>query len=77
MARRTKTLQVWECDSKFCRSEDVVENGPPPGFLGTVSTGAEFGEPLDWYACRPAHIKDAVTGVLDRADDDENADNLV
>ncbi len=61
-------LSEYTCDGcgKIVHVNEEAD-GLPPGYHGTVQyvdTSASF--PADWYACKPAHVKNAVLNAASR-----------
>jgi hypothetical protein len=69
--REERKVAVFTCDAERCDAEVVVslDEGLADGFHGTVtridSAGGRGG---DWFACKEAHIRDAVVAVTERRD---------
>ena len=71
MAKKTRSVQVFECDAPMCFTVHYVEKneGKPEGVHGKISevtNGAESAQE-SFYACSRSHIEGAVATALERA----------
>lgn len=75
MATEQANVEIYTCDSPKCRTRVIQEAGDeglPDGFHGKVTwIHPGGGTGADWFACRPAHIRDAVEAALARTYEQE------
>lgn len=68
MATEEAKVKIFSCDSPKCTTRIIWEaddEGLPDGFHGDVFwVHPGGGSVAKWFACRPAHIRDAVEAAL-------------
>jgi len=69
MKYESKAIE-WRCDSPNCKHIVIklADDEYPHGFHGTVYeiNSAGGSDSVEWYACKPAHIKAAILTVMKR-----------